>query len=534
MTVDLDHDFDTWREHARRLLAAGVPPAEVTWASVDRGQERLPLDDAPADLPPETPSKDRVPARFLAAARSAVLHRDDDKWPLLYRLLWRLTHEDRRLLDFAVDADVRRFTLMEQEVRRDIHKMHAFVRFRRIEDGDGERYVAWYRPDHHIVAATADFFVDRFRSQRWSILTPDRSAHWDGAALTFGPGLPRDAAPAEDQMEDLWRTYYGAVFNPARLNLKAMRAEMPVRHWATLPETQLLPSLVAAAPQRVLGMLDERAAAPTARPFVPDSTDLGVLRSAAAACTGCPLYARATQTVFGQGPERAPLLLVGEQPGDQEDLQGAPFVGPAGDVLMRALAAAGLDRGGVYLTNAVKHFSWEPRGKRRIHQTPRYSEIRACRPWLEAEIASVQPRLIVCLGATAAKALLGPQFRITKERGQLLDSPWGAPAIATWHPSAVLRADDPAHSDELFTQLSADLALAAGHVREKGEEATMAKGSTSAAAPWKTARPAGAKKTLTPARKAAAKAAAREAGRRYPNLVDNMREAAKQPPAKKR
>ncbi len=146
-------------------------------------------------------------------------------------------------------------------------------------------------------------------------------------------------------------------------------------------------------------------------------------------------------------------------------MQGAPFVGPAGDVLMRALAAAGLARGDVYLTNAVKHFSWEPRGKRRIHQTPRYSEIRACRPWLEAEIASVQPRLLVCLGATAAKALLGPQFRITKERGRILDSPWGAPALATWHPSAVLRADEPAHADELLAQLIADLTLAARHVQ---------------------------------------------------------------------
>jgi DNA polymerase len=163
-------------------------------------------------------------------------------------------------------------------------------------------------------------------------------------------------------------------------------------------------------------------------------------------------------------------LFVGEQPGDQEDRQGAPFVGPAGDVLMRALAAAGLDRGDVYLTNAVKHFSWEPRGKRRIHQPPRYSEIRACRPWLEAEIASVEPRLIVCLGATAAKALLGPQFRITKERGHILDSPWGASAIATWHPSAVLRADDQAHADDLFRELTADLSLAARHVQGSATE----------------------------------------------------------------
>ena len=332
MTVVAEHDLESWRATARRLLAADVPPEDVTWLAADRHQDVLPLDDAPDDLP-AAPPRDRVPARFVAAARAVVLHRDESKWALLYRLLWRLTREDRHLLDFAADADVRRFDLMEQEVRRDAHKMHAFVRFRRLEDADGERYVAWYRPDHHIVAMTADFFVDRFRSQRWAILTPDRSAHWDGAALTFGPGLPRDAAPAEDEMETLWRAYYASVFNPARLNLKAMRAEMPTRHWATLPEAQLLPALVAAAPTRVRGMLDDRAAAPTARPFVPDSADLDVLRRAAATCTGCALHARATQTVFGQGPAQAPLLLVGEQPGDQEDLQGAPFVGPAGDVL---------------------------------------------------------------------------------------------------------------------------------------------------------------------------------------------------------
>ena len=154
-------------------------------------------------------------------------------------------------------------------------------------------------------------------------------------------------------------------------------------------------------------------------------------------------------------------MLVGEQPGDQEDVQGSPFVGPAGEVLNRALAAVGLAREDVYMTNAVKHFKWEPRGKRRIHQKPRITEIRACRPWLEAEIKAVQPAVIVCLGSTAAQSLMGPQFRITKSRGQVLQSPWAPALVATFHPSAVLRADTPKASDEVFQSLTSDLTLAA-------------------------------------------------------------------------
>jgi uracil-DNA glycosylase len=160
-------------------------------------------------------------------------------------------------------------------------------------------------------------------------------------------------------------------------------------------------------------------------------------------------------------------MLVGEQPGDQEDLQGAPFVGPAGDVLNRALAEVGLARGDVYMTNAVKHFKWEPRGKRRIHQKPRVSEIRACRPWLEAEIQAVQPAVIVCLGSTAAQSLMGPQFRITKSRGQVLQSPWAPAVVATFHPSAVLRADTPEERDEIFQSLTSDLAAAAAQAAKR-------------------------------------------------------------------
>ena len=171
MTVEVEHEFEAWRATARRLLAASVEPADVTWVSVDQGQPMLPLDDPPAELP-DAPARNRVPARFVAAARSVVLHRDDAKWPLLYRLLWRL-REERRLLDVAADPDVARVAAMVKSVRRDEHKMHAFVRFREMADPFGARFVAWFEPAHRIVALAAPFFARRFAGMRWSILTPE-------------------------------------------------------------------------------------------------------------------------------------------------------------------------------------------------------------------------------------------------------------------------------------------------------------------------------------------------------------------------
>ncbi|HEY3916989.1 MAG TPA: UdgX family uracil-DNA binding protein [Stellaceae bacterium] len=180
----------------------------------------------------------------------------------------------------------------------------------------------------------------------------------------------------------------------------------------------------------------------TAADLIPPRPSLAKLRAAAADCTACPLYAAATQTVFGEGPAHAPLMLVGETAGDQEDLQGRPFVGPAGKLLDRCLAAAGIARADAYVTNVVKHFKFVPRGKKRIHGKPNAMEIRACKPWLEAEIALVKPALILCLGATAAQALLGPSFRVSKERGRPVASPLAPVVMATVHPSSLLRADD--------------------------------------------------------------------------------------------
>jgi uracil-DNA glycosylase family protein len=193
--------------------------------------------------------------------------------------------------------------------------------------------------------------------------------------------------------------------------------------------------------------------------FLPSKPTLAAARDASAACRGCNLYRRATQTVFGEGAAHARIMLVGETPGDREDLAGRPFVGPAGQLLDRALEAAGIDRSAVYVTNVVKHFKWEPRGKRRLHKRPMPSEIAACMPWLRMEVELVRPKVIVCLGATAGQALFGNRFSVTRERGRFLESPLAPFVLATLHPSALLRIREPEERREAFDRFVADLAL---------------------------------------------------------------------------
>ncbi len=188
------------------------------------------------------------------------------------------------------------------------------------------------------------------------------------------------------------------------------------------------------------------------------------LKEAAAACRGCDLWEQATQTVFGEGAEHSRMMLIGEQPGDQEDLQGKPFVGPAGRLLEKAMDQAGIDRRRVYVTNAVKHFRWTRRGKRRLHEKPNAGQVRACRPWLEAEIGVVKPRMLVLLGATAAQSVMGSAFRVSKQRGEVLLSSFGIPAVATVHPSSILRATDDESREAAMSSLIADLKVAAGNV----------------------------------------------------------------------
>jgi uracil-DNA glycosylase len=213
-----------------------------------------------------------------------------------------------------------------------------------------------------------------------------------------------------------------------------------------------------------------RRGATSAADFLPPRRNLTSLREAAAGCRGCGLWEDATQTVFGAGLRRAEVMLVGEQPGDREDREGKPFVGPAGGVLDRALGEAGIERGSAYVTNAVKHFKWRPRGRRRLHQTPRAGEIDACRPWLEAELEVVQPRALVALGATAAKALFGPKVRVMRDRGRRIETAGAAFGAVTIHPSAVLRVREQAEREEAFAALAGDLAFVAAELRRSGTD----------------------------------------------------------------
>lgn len=413
----------------------------------------------------------RVPKTFLDLAKVVTLHRDERRWALLYRLLWRLTHGEPKLLEISVDPEVAQALEFQKAVRRDVHKMRAFVRFREIAHADGKWFVAWFEPAHHIVEYNSRFFVDRFAGMHWSVLTPDRCAHWDGREVTFTAGVEKSQAPREDEIEPLWLTYYANIFNPARVKVHAMQAEMPKKYWRNLPEAAVIPSLLQEAPTRVEAMVKKSEAkmkddADELRPApVPVTEDLAKVAAAAQACTACHLYKRGTQTVFGEGPKRARLMLLGEQPGDQEDLAGKPFVGPAGKLLDRALEEAGIDRDEVYVTNTVKHFKWEPRGKRRIHQKPNSREIAACRPWMETELRLVRPKVLVCLGATAAQAIFGSSFRVTKERGQVLESDLASKIVATVHPSSLLRQPDEETRAREYALFVDDLRVAAKAAR---------------------------------------------------------------------
>ena len=441
VTLRSDDDFDGWRDAARGLAEGGVPPEAISWQVEGGGDLFGSLPDAAAPL---SGSSFAVPRSFVDLARSSICHRDPERFALLYEMLLKL-RANRAAMGDRADPLLHRIERMAKEVRRDAHKMHAFVRFREVEDEGGPRFVAWFEPDHHILRKEAGFFVRRFTNMRWSILTPELSIHWDGERLTEGPGATRRDAPDGDPVEEVWKAYYASIFNPARVKVKAMTKEMPKKYWRNMPETALIGELIAGAQAREAEMIERSAAVPKrdpgGRPSNVESAWLAVKRDAAD-CTRCDLYKCATQTVFGEGPLDCSILFVGEQPGDQEDLAGRPFVGPAGQLFDAALEEAGIDRRRTYVTNAVKHFKFQLRGKRRLHSKPDGGEIKACRWWLEQELDLIRPPVTVALGATAARSLFGKVVTITSLRGKAQQLADGSECWVTVHPSALLRAPD--------------------------------------------------------------------------------------------
>ena len=467
IALPAETDFDAWRDHARRLCAEGIAPENVVWTTPARGASLF-----AADPPASKPSgKVRAPRRFIDLARRVICHRDPERFARLYRILWRLQNEPH-LLTNAADADIAWLHERDKAIRRDIHKMHAFVRFRLVGETEGrEVYAAWFEPTHRIVALAAPFFMRRFAGMDWAILTPDESVRWQNGELTYGPGASRDAVPGEDAVEDQWRAYFASIFNPARLKIGAMTAEMPKKYWANMPETALIPDLIAQSRHRTQTMRAEGVSepnpraerwriAPDAPPGDPPRT-LDEARAAIQRCQRCPLYAGASQAVFGEGPRDAALMMVGEQPGDQEDLAGRVFVGPAGQLLDQAMAEAGLHRASIYLTNAVKHFKYTVRGKRRLHQRPSAQEIDHCRWWLNLERAQVRPKLILAMGASAARGVLGRDVPVMKARGEEFALEDGAVAHITVHPSYLLRLPDQEAKAEAYARFVVDLREAA-------------------------------------------------------------------------
>ncbi|WP_183903199.1 UdgX family uracil-DNA binding protein [Rhizobium sp. BK212] len=464
-------DLAEWRDAARAFAAAGILPEEIDWREKDEEADLAFQRDAMPPAPIMARKPMTVPPAFIDLAETVLCHSDPVRFSLLYRLLWRL-QLDRQLLEVASDEDVVRARLMAKNVRRDAHKMTAFVRFKEVGavSADRRKFLAWFEPDHHIVRRTAPFFQRRFTDMDWLIATPKGSAAWDGERLMLNDA-PCEKPNLTDATDELWRTYYVSIFNPARLKLKAMQSEMPKKYWKNLPEADLIPGLIASAESKVRAMaareatqslpfhdrLQEAARNIPAVPEAPAGT-LEELRADAAVCTRCPLHATATQTVFGEGPRDAEVMFVGEQPGDQEDISGRPFVGPAGRLLDQVIAEAGIDRSRLYVTNAVKHFKYEPRGKRRIHQKPNMGEVKHCRWWLDLEMALVKPKLIVAMGATALAALTDAKQRLQDVRGKAIAIDDRRTLFVTVHPSYLLRIPDERLKAEELARFREDMA----------------------------------------------------------------------------
>ncbi len=382
-------DWEGWRLATRALILSGAEPETLTWTV---GGERA--------VPPDASGTFTVPRALVSLATLAIQARQADRFGLLYTLFWRV-HAGEKLLEDNGDPDLALARRMAHAVRAEAHRMRTHIRWLPVPEDGGTRYLGWFEPFHHVLEANAQLLVRQFPRHTLSVVTPDRAAHTVGSGLVFGSGLHH--AADDEALQAWWERHRDGLLDQASADSSIPAAE-PGDEVPRPPERAPLGPVV----------LHWRA-----------DPVLQRMGREASVCQRCPLFEPATQTVFGEGPPDAAVMFVGEQPGDQEDTIGRPFVGPAGQMMDRAMEEAGIDRRVVYVTNAVKHFKFTPRGKRRIHQTPEVPEIQACGFWLDAERSVLKPRLTVLMGGSAARAVLGRAVTVGRERGRPIQLPDG-------------------------------------------------------------------------------------------------------------
>jgi DNA polymerase len=424
-TATLSHETDWtgWRRATRAFVLAGVAPSELQWA-IGATEDALPVTDGSFTLS----------RTLVALAAQCFQVREVERFALLYTLVWRAHHGELTMSD-ADDPDLRIARRWALAVRADAHRMRTHVRFIQMTQANQPHFLGWYQPDHFVLEANARLLARRDPAKCFTIVTPDGSAYRDRDGLRFSSGLQN---PGDDAtLHAWWESHSETILQAAHTG-------------GGLPEAEELDEDPRPLDRPAIG------------PVVLAENQTGATRPLARearGCERCTLYAPATQTVFGEGPRDARVLFVGEQPGDQEDIIGRPFVGPAGQLLDTALEEAGIDRRRIAITNAVKHFKFTPRGRRRIHQSPSPQEIDICRFWLDAERTALNPTLLVLLGGSAGRAVLGRPVTVTRERGRPFKLPDGCTAFLTVHPSYLLRQPDEASRAREYEAFVRDLRI---------------------------------------------------------------------------
>lgn len=457
--------FNEWSKKAFKLLFNNYSDKDIFWDQIftetvkpsesQMGFFSLNLDEL------EEPSENFLRelyekpnwGDFKYFVDSILCHKSDRVYGLSYRLLTKF-HLNSSILKNHVDDDVREASVFRKQVGRDIHKMRAFVRFNETEKMSEKYYIAYHKPDHYILKKNANFFKERFNSMNWVIFTPYAVLAWNQKKLFYKEGVFSPLKFPHDPFVNLWKTYFANIFNPARLKIKAMKNEMPVRYWENMPETELIPELIRTATVRVSQMkkttLEDRVSSVQASENVSGLAELNDKIKICKACSLCELNAKA---VTGEGFEKARVVVVGEAPGDFEEKSGRPFVGPAGKLLKETLEKIGVDVSKLFLTNAVKHFNFVQKGDLRVHRTPKTEHTMACRGWLLKEIDLVKPDVLICLGNTAAHSVLGFPMGIESLRGVKHQTSFCKNTFVTYHPSYLLRSKKEGLKEKFFNDL---------------------------------------------------------------------------------